>query len=242
MTGAPLSIGFYSIGARLPVPALLEWAARLGAPYVHLRGGRRGHRLAERDGAELAQWRRLARRTVPITLVTADAELADVLAADPAALRDLDTIRRQALAVGAARVRLLATKPPTRVAVDPRVLGGPCPVVAELHSAAWFAPPGLALAEELLGGSLLVDSAQFARHAFGDLAERLIAQARVVHLSESGQGFTGPGHRLVADAALRNGRELEVAYEWTGADRSPGTAAERYRRAAEWFGGLRCGS
>lgn len=60
----------------------------------------------------------------------------------------------------------------------------------------------------------------------------------VLHLSDHGAGLTAPGHKLVADQVSRHiagGRRVEVAVEWSGADRTPATALARYREHAAWW-------
>ena len=82
-TAAPL--GLYSIGVRdLDVSALLTLAAGHRVPFLHLRGGPKGYDLARCDRAKVAAWARQARDGVPVTMVTADLDLADFL--QPAAL------------------------------------------------------------------------------------------------------------------------------------------------------------
>ncbi|MBP0451133.1 MULTISPECIES: AP endonuclease [unclassified Kitasatospora] len=240
-------LGLYSIGVRhLPPEQLLPWAAAQAVPFVHLRGGPRGHHLSERAPAELAAWRALADRTVPVTAVTADLELAALLADDPAALAELDALAERGGSLGARAVRVLATDPPESWSrsASARLRGRP--LLIEPHSPDWFTPEALDFTDRLLDllpeAALLADSLQFDRCAPAPdraLADRLVARAAAVHLSDRGDGFAAPGHRLLLQAArdaAARGAQIELAFEWTGADRSPATCLARYRQAITWLG------
>lgn len=270
MTGvAP--VGLYSISVRgLEVPELLSWAARHGIPMVHLRGGRRGYDLAARDAAILRRWREASAATVPVTGVTADTDVADLLSSDPAAHRRArEEVRRladAAHALGAGWMRLLARHPlPTAAgaeesaeALDRPELAAPLvPLLIELHDPLWLAPRPHAALVRLLQQQprlrLLADSTQLAQALThpgdgvsdelvdgraAERLERLGPWIEVLHLSDHGPGLTALGHALVADQVSRRiagGQRIEVAVEWTGADRSPAAALARYREHAAWW-------
>ncbi|MBI1758281.1 MAG: hypothetical protein HYR62_03515, partial [Actinobacteria bacterium] len=166
-------VGLYSISVREPdVPALLTWAAGEGIPFVHLRGGPRGFDLGRRDLAALRRWRRIADDLVPITGVTADVDLADLLTEDhtirSAAREQTLRLADAAAALGAGWLRLLARIPLTdchlsalREGVVPLAA---VPLLVELHHPDWLAPTAFAAMEEVLDRCpqirLLADTAQ----------------------------------------------------------------------------------
>jgi hypothetical protein len=120
-------LGLYSIGIRdLDVTALLTLAAGHQVPFLHLRGGPKGYDLARRDQAQLAAWARQAHDGVPVTMVTADLDLADFL--QPAAPEyrrasaDLERLAEATRALGANAVRLLARRPPLGTEWDALVI------------------------------------------------------------------------------------------------------------------------
>lgn len=302
MTTTSSPVGLYSIAVRgLEVPDLLAWAAGHGIPFVHLRGGQRGYDLATRDPGTLRRWRHASAATVPITGITADTDLADLMTSDRLRRRAaVDQVRRltdAASALGASWVRLLARNPLHPLTVtnnanddngddtdhgahhDGRAGAGlfdvvevadlAVPLLIELHHPLWLARRPHAALVRLLTRQprlrLLADSAQLA-HAIdrlhngprrnvrggtggamdgvgggGRAAERLhrlVPWIEVLHLSDHGPGLTAPGHKLVAGQVSRyiaGGRRVEVAVEWTGADRSPATALARYREHAAWW-------
>lgn len=257
---APAPVGLYSISVRgLDVPDLLSWAARNRIPFVHLRGGRRGCDLAARDASTLARWREASARTVPVTGVTADTDLADLLSTDPTVRRqareEVSRLADAARAMGAGWLRLLARRPlhTTVFATDD---SGPLdglvvPLLIELHDPQWLAPRPHAALVCLLQQQprlrLLADSAQLtqalAEPGDGQAAERLERLGpwiKVLHLSDPGPGLADSGHGVVADHVMRriaDGQRIEVAVEWTGADRTPTAALARYREHAAWWSG-----
>ncbi|MFI2204729.1 AP endonuclease [Streptomyces sp. NPDC020192] len=256
---APAPVGLYSISVRgLEVPALLSWAARHRIPFIHLRGGRRGCDLAAQDATTLARWREASACTVPVTGVTADTDLADLLSADPAVRRqareEVCRLADAARALGAGWLRLLARHPlHTTLAgdgsgpLDGHVLA--VPLLIELHAPQWLASRPHAALVCLLQQQprlrLLADSAQFAQ-ALADPGDdraaerlkRLVPWIEVLHLSDPGPGLTDPGHAVVADHAIRRiaaGQPIEVAVEWTGVDRTRAAALARYHEHAAWW-------
>ncbi|OLT26838.1 hypothetical protein BJF83_20250 [Nocardiopsis sp. CNR-923] len=259
VTGAEPGIGLYSISVRgLEVPDLLGWARAEGVAFVHLRGGTRGYALTERDAATLKHWRAVTEQTVPITGVTADTDLAELLDTDATvrdrARRSLGRMAWAAASLGAGWVRLLARTP-----LDPAMVqrAGAVPVMAvpllvELHHPAWLTPAPATALGRLLDQSphlrVLADTAQLAAmlttvgpHTVAGL-DRVIAATNVLHLSDQGHGLRHPGHAQIATAIARrldDDHEIEVAVEWTGPDRSPATALDRYRAATAWWRGLR---
>ncbi|MGW4731711.1 AP endonuclease [Streptomyces shenzhenensis] len=253
-------VGLYSISVRgLEVPDLLSWTARHRIPFLHLRGGKRGCDLAAQDATTLARWREASAATVPVTGVTADTDLADLLGADPAVRRqareEVCRLADAARALGAGWLRLLARHPlhTTVFAGDgswPLDSHVPAvPLLIELHSPQWLAPRPHAELVRLLQQQprlrLLADSAQLAQalaeprdgHA-AERLERLSPWIEVLHLSDPGPGLADPGHAVVADHAIRRiaaGQRIEVAVEWTGADRTPAAALARYGEHAAWW-------
>lgn len=252
----PAPVGLYSISVKgLELAELLSWAAGHGIPFVHLRGGSRGYDLAAQDAATLTRWRDLSATTVPLTGVTAEVDLADLLGTDPAAAHRVREQTRlmaaAAHALGARWLRLLARHPFRAFAAGVEEIGGrglAVPLLAELHHPQWLAHgPHTALMRLLQQTRLrlLADTAQLAQAlaASGDghaaeRLERLWPWIEVVHLSDPGPGLTGPGHALVADHAIgriAGGQRVEVAIEWTGTDRTPAVALARYRRHVDWW-------
>lgn len=258
------AVGLYSIGIRdLDVSALLTLAAANGVPFIHLRGGPKGYDLARQSKATLAAWARQAETCAPVTMVTADLDLSAFLSSGPEYLRVRDEFRRLAEAakiLGAGSARLLARQPPedrrwTCLSLPDLAADHGLVILVELHHPAWFSTRGIAVISDLLGdgqaAGLLLDTAQFRDATSGDLREdaddclsSVLRNTRAVHLSDSGAGLGGAGHRDAARAALsaiRSGQLAEIAFEWTGPDRSPSTCLTRYRAACAWWqhaGGL----
>ncbi|EFG03871.1 AP endonuclease (plasmid) [Streptomyces clavuligerus] len=247
-------VGLYSIGIRgLDVPGLLNVAHRAGIGFVHLRGGPRGYDLTRRPGPELDAWARAAAETVPITGVTADLDLADLLHPDPAVRNssraELERLADAAVRLGADWVRLLAAHPPDTPGAwaDQMLPAVAVPLLAELHHPAWLTPtPHTELRPLLEGGlGLLADTAQLAP-ALPDAQEdavlaRVFGAVRVLHLSDPGTGLTSPGSRSVAArvlARIRAGQMVETAFEWTGHPRTPAACLARYRKAVTWWTNL----
>jgi hypothetical protein len=250
-------VGLYSIGIRgLGVSALLSFAAANDVPFIHLRGGPSGYDLARQGKTRLARWARQARGDVPVTMVTADLDLADFLPPGPQR-RDEEELARLADAaesLGAATVRLLARQPPAGRTWDHPYLqdiaaqSGTC-ILVELHHPDWFTPPGQAMLGTLLGESrtcgVLLDTAQFhdaitgsAQSSADSCLHELVARTRAVHLADTGAGLADAGHTRaghVALAAIRSGHQAEVAFEWTGPDRNPGACFARYQAALAWW-------
>ena len=256
---SPPPLGLYSIGIRgLDAGQFLALAAGWQVPFAHLRGGPRGYDLARTPAARLTAWARQARKAgVPVTLVTADIDLADFTAPGTAryhqAARELAALAASAKELGTRATRLLARAVPPEgeweTLVIPMDAAPGMAVLAELHDPGWFTPASAARLHGLLdrtpGLALLLDSAQVHDAWLTDpaapwpaLLAGLAARATVVHLSDRGTGLDQPGHRLLARAARAaagEGRPAENAFEWTGADRSPQACLARYRAAATWL-------
>ncbi|NVI87513.1 AP endonuclease [Actinomadura sp. BRA 177] len=249
----PAPVGLYSISVRgLEVPELLSWVARHNIPSVHLRGGSRGYDIAGQDAGTWSRWRQVSAATVPITGITADTDLADLISSDSAVhARAHDQVRRLANAarsLGAGWVRLLARHPLHRFPGTP-LAEFAVPLLVELHHSAWLARRPHSVLLRLLKQQpnlrLLADSAQLsnalAQVDDGRADERLRQLAPwigVLHLSDPGLGLTGLGHARVADHVIdliADGQHIEVAVEWTGTDRAPSTALVRYQEAVTWW-------
>jgi hypothetical protein len=252
-------VGLYSIGIRgLDIGEFLGLAAGWQVPFVHLRGGPRGCDLARIPGARLTAWARQARGGgVPVTMVTADIDLADFTAPGTApyqeAARELGALACAAAELGASAIRLLARVIPRdaeweTLSVPLDAVAGMA-VLAELHDPGWFTPASVARLHGLLdrtpGLALLLDSAQVhdawltgPAAPWPGLLAGLAGRAGAVHLSDRGTGLDQPGHQLLARAARASageGRQAETAFEWTGADRSPQACLARYRAATAWW-------
>lgn len=253
-------IGLYSISVRgLNVPNLLTWAVRAKIPFLHLRGGTRGIDLAAQPTAMIRRWRKAAEATVPITGVTTDVDLADLLIGDASArtraVRDLAELAESAVMLGAGWVRLPARTPLTA----PVLAGGadlsvlvdsPIRLLVEPHHPGWLAPdafrPLIDLVESCPSVRLLADTAQLAAALSADTRfpawlGPVLDHAEVLHLSDPGTGLDAPGHAIIAAMAadrIRSGQCLEVAVEWTGPDRSPAECLTRYRAATAWWARL----
>ncbi|MGI8311468.1 hypothetical protein [Saccharopolyspora hattusasensis] len=247
-------VGLYSIGVRgLSVPELLRWAQAEGIPFVHLRAGPRGYDAARQDDATLSRWARTAEQTIPISGLTADVDLADVLHAAPAAMDEIAALARVARFLRARWVRVLARTPlvdwPDRSPALAEPDGEVVPLLIELHHPGWLHGEPLAALESLLARSphvrLLVDTAQVHQALteqdtglVGPVLARIMHHAAVLHLSDDGHGLDGIGHRLAAGHAAKHitsGHPLEVAFEWTGACRTPTTCLSRFRSAVTWW-------
>jgi hypothetical protein len=249
------AVGLYSIGVRgVRVPDLAVWAGRHEIPFLHLRGGARGAAAMRQTDHELDRWRTVAEMTAPIRIVTTDITLEDLTAAATdrreAAERELRRAAETARRLGAGMIRILAD--------TPRPVGGRLPVprlpehdisvLIEPHDASWWEPAGIDLLDDLSQADerirLLADTAQAAALAghsqanLSDLAEHVIALSRVVHLSDNGTGLSGFNHQLLAASAARavaRGQPLEIAFEWTGPDRTHPVCLARYRDACAWW-------
>ncbi|GAB3878121.1 MULTISPECIES: AP endonuclease [Microbispora] len=229
-------VGLYSISVRgLDAPALLSWAAAEGIPFIHLRGGPRGYHLTDRPASVWRAWRRAADSTVPITGVTADTDLADLFADDPKirdqAEEEVIRLAEAAAELGAAWLRLLSRTPPQAGWAGYELPTTAVPLLVEPHHPGWLAPGAFA---SLPAMGLLADTRQLAGTypALAEAAER----TGVLHLSDGGEGFGGS--KAIADLVARRiaaGHPIEVAVEWTGADRSPQTCLARYRAATAWW-------
>ncbi|MGH3752745.1 MAG: hypothetical protein ACRDRP_08620 [Pseudonocardiaceae bacterium] len=248
-------LGLYSIGIRpISVPDLLDAAAARDVPFVHLRGGPRGYHLAGQPHDRLRCWAQHAAHTVPVTVVTTDVDLAH-LAEDGTRATAITELEGLAAAAGLlarggpTALRVLARTPVPPSEVVPGLIPlTAAPVVIELHHPDWFAEPALSLILELAGHTpglgLLADSGQIhlAHTTLPALEEttmrRVVEHAGVVHLADSGAGLDAAGHRLLAAAvraAARHGWAGQVAFEWTGHDRSPQSCLARYDSAASWW-------
>jgi hypothetical protein len=250
------SIGVYSIGVRgVDVPELLSLARDWSVPFVHLRGGPRGVDLVRRETSELTAWRHWTEHTVPISGVTADLDLADILADDPAvranAGAELAALAGAARCVGARWVRLLARTPPgchaafTMTGVPVPDVG--LPLLVEPHEPAWWSRRCFAQLTDLLARTpslrLLADTAQLnsvpiTAPDYDILLNDVLDRTRVVHICDNGSGVQGRGHRRVVELTGRRimmGQPLEVALEWTGVDRSPTGFLTRYRSVSAWW-------
>ncbi|GAA4203014.1 hypothetical protein GCM10022252_60010 [Streptosporangium oxazolinicum] len=250
-------IGLYSISVRgLNVPDMLDWAASHDIPFVHLRGGPRGVDLASQSPATVWRWRKAAARTVPITGVTADVDLADLLTGDASARRraayDLEELAEAATILNARWVRLPARTPLT---VDQLARGeklraladSVIPLLIEPHHPGWVFPATLRSLVDLVNAcprmGLLADTAQLAaalpkRDRFPAWLAPVLDHTQVLHLSDPGTGLDAPGHAVIAALAAHRvhaGQNLEVALEWTGADRGPDECLARYHATVTWW-------
>lgn len=249
------AVGLYSIGVRgVTLPALAAWAARHDIPFLHLRGGVRGYAATQRPVYELERWRAAADATSPIRLLTTDVTL-NQLTSNGLHQRDAtDELMRAADAaqrLGAAMVRILApdpygggTTPAIRLPPDCAV-----DVLIEPHHPSWWLPQGVDWLACLCNSGprigLLADTAQ-AANGFAALpgstarvlARRILRLTTVMHLSDDGSGLAAPGHRLLATeaaSAIADGRNIEVAFEWTGPERTAPACLDRYRVARAWW-------
>lgn len=259
-SSTPTAVGLYSIGIRsIDLEDLLALAVTHEVPFLHLRGGPRGFDLGRQDTATLTRWARCCLQVnVPITVVTADLDLADFTRPGTQAYQqasaELDLLGHAAAVLGAPAIRLLA-----RRALDQRQwvdLTVPdltarygLTTLIELHDPKWFTAQAVASMAAHLGRApwlgLLMDTAQV-HEAWrcsdrpDDLAARvsaLVPHTRAVHISESGDDVPSAGLRIVAQAFGHGNDDnrAEIAYEWTGADRSPQSCLARYRRAVAWW-------
>jgi hypothetical protein len=255
---AQAGLGLYSIGVRgLDAGELLAFARRHRVPFIHLRGGPRGYDLARWNRDELAALATLSQQSTPITIVTADLDLASFI--DPGsehfrrATAELDRLTGAAAILGAGAVRLLARHvlhdAEWQTVVLPEFVAERGLVtLLELHDPGWFTSQAMAGLVAFLDGAaqlaLLLDSAQVAeaerrnRDALTAASLAALARcARVVHLCDTGAGLDDVGRRILAGAATTGAvaeRRLELAFEWTGADRSPAACLAAYHAAAEW--------
>lgn len=249
-------VGLYSIGLRgLEVTEVLTVCAEHQVPFVHLRGGPRGYDLTGQDRATLSRWARHAQRGAPVTLVTADLDLAQFGQPGSEGYRhacaELDSLAQATAALGATAIRLMGHHPPggpegSRVIVPDLQHRYGIVTLVELHDPCWFTPAALTILESVLhahsGLGLLLDSGQVHRAWCrrgtlpAPVLEAVVKHARVVHWSDSGPGLDGAGHRLLAAATrARAGEGVAFGFEWTGPDRSATTCLARYRSAVSWW-------
>ncbi|MEV6986295.1 hypothetical protein AB0M95_34255 [Sphaerisporangium sp. NPDC051017] len=230
------NVGLYSISVRgFDVPGLLGWAAAEGIPFIHLRGGSRGYHLRACAPSTLQRWRRIAAETVPITGVTADTDLADLLADDPVvrarATEDVVRLAEAAAELGAAWLRVLSRTPPEPGWAYHRLPTTALPLLVEPHHPGWLSSGAFPWLPEM---RLLADTKQLA--APSPVLAEVIKRTRVLHLSDDGLGGDGFGEAAdLAASRIAAGQRIEVAVEWTGADRSPPTCLTRYRTAVTWW-------
>ncbi|GII52816.1 hypothetical protein Pth03_12050 [Planotetraspora thailandica] len=223
-------VGLYSISVRgFDVPSLLRWATATGIPFIHLRGGSRGYCLTSVDRSTLRSWRPIIRDTVPVTGVTADVDLMDVLARRPESCEEVLRLAEAAAELGAKWLRLCARIPPAPGDARGELPTRAVPLLIEPHHPGWLTPAGFAALPHV---RLLADTRQLAGQPtmLGPAVER----ADVLHLSDQGEGLD----TIVANLAARRiaaGQSIEVAVEWTGPDRSPKACRDRYRSACAWW-------
>jgi sugar phosphate isomerase/epimerase len=255
----PPAVGLYSNGVRgLGPREFLDAAAEHQVPFVHLRGGPRGYGLATTLPEQVTAMARQAACTAPVTLIAADVDLSDFASPEDAcwqrASAELARLARVAREFGAGSVRVLAravpgdAQWPALAIPDLAALHG-VTVLIELHHPAWFTTEAVGRLCELMnrcaGLGLLLDSGQMhdawlqaPGAPWPSLLGSLITHARVVHLSDRGDGLDGHGHHLLAHAArsaANDGNDLEVAFEWTGNDRRLETCMTRYQAAVTWW-------
>ncbi|MGV9836524.1 hypothetical protein ACWDUL_20380 [Nocardia niigatensis] len=229
------------------------WAYRNDIPFLHLRGGARGCAATRCSKQELEHWRVIADATAPIRLLTADVTLHD-LAEGPdtrAAQRELARTVRAASLLGVTMTRILADRAPVdpgRVLV-PRLPKAEITFLIEPHDRWWWTVEGIDLLSELTGTGrrirLLADTAQAATGLAATASETARARVRevvsmssVVHISDNGSGFGAKGHALLAAQtwqAQRAGQRIEVAFEWTGPERTKPACLSRYHAARAWW-------
>ncbi|MDG4763321.1 hypothetical protein O7632_04240 [Solwaraspora sp. WMMD406] len=255
----PTAVGLYSIGIRgIDLEDLLALAVAHEVPFLHLRGGPRGFDLARRDTVTLNRWACCSQASVPITVVTADLDLADFAQPGTQAYQqasaELDRLGHAAVVLRARAVRLLARHVPDQrrwadLAVPDLTARHGLTTLIELHAPAWFAAQTVASMVAYLGRApwlaLLMDTAQVHRAWLrSDSPDSLAAQVsalaphtRAVHISDSGDQVPGAGYEIVAKTFghLDDDSPVEIAFEWTGADRSPQGCLDRYRRAVAWW-------
>jgi hypothetical protein len=253
MTDAGTPVGLYSIGIRdLAMPDLLTWAASVNIPFVHLRGGARGHSVLERSRHELERWGKTAQALCPITLVTSDVTLGELTCGDgrvrSVAQAGLHHTCESAAILGSRQVRILANAPAEATEHPIPLPDAEISLLIELHHPSWWTETGLAAAAHLTSDPrirLMADSAQaaagLAPHEPQDarrIAENVIALSDVLHLSDNGTGFGAPGHAVLANSARDTGAKVEVGFEWTGQPRTAEACLRRYTAACTWWHSL----
>jgi sugar phosphate isomerase/epimerase len=255
----PPAVGLYSNGVRgLGLGEFLDAAAAHGVPFVHLRGGPRGYGLASTLPEQVTALARQAACTAPVTLITADVDLSDLTSPGDARWRqasdELATLAQVTREFGAATVRILARTVPSSarcqaLAIPDLAAQHGVTLLIELHDPGWFTPEAADRLCDLMsscpGLGLLLDSGQVhdawlqsPNAPWKILLGSHITHTRVMHLSDRGDGLNGRGHQLLAHAvrtAADDGQALEVAFEWTGADRHLETCMPRYRAAVTWW-------
>lgn len=216
---------------------------------------RRGTRLPgdESESTGTGTLGAVADETAPIQLLTADVTLGELTEGpgQGAAEDELARTAHAAARLGAAAIRVLAESAPSdprRISI-PRLPDAEITLLIEPHNRWWWTPVGTGLLAEMAEGegriSLLADTAQAAvglASLDDDTAEVIaadvIARSRVVHLSDDGSGFNAPGHGLLATRAWKAqeaGQEIEVAFEWTGVQRTMPVCLSRYHAACAWW-------
>jgi hypothetical protein len=263
LMGGCAGVGLYSIGVRAAaIPELAVWAARHQIPFLHLRGGHRGCAATRQTAQELDRWRAVADATAPVRLLTADLTLHDLIQGHEqrrhAAECELERTADVASRLGAGMIRVLAgAAPPGDEPIPvPRLPDRAMTLLIELHDASWWTPAGIGRLEDVAHADprirLLADTAQAAagfaglsEPAASVIARRVLAMSAVIHLSDDGSGLSAAGHALLAGQAqelLAAGQPLEVAFEWTGAQRTAPACLSRYRAACAWWHALSSGS
>ncbi len=223
-------VGLYTISVRgLAVPDLLAWAAIEGIPFIHLRGGPRGYHLTSLDTGTVRGWRRIVADTVPITGVTSDIDLADVMRREPGACEKLVRLAELSAELGAGWVRLLARTPPTSGWTPRELPETAVPLLVEPHHPGWLVPEAFAMLPDV---RLLADTRQLASGS--PMPATAVERADVLHLSDDGEGLD-PAAADLAAHRIAAGQRIEVAVEWTGPDRTPATCLARYRAAVSWW-------
>lgn len=246
------ALGFYSIGLRnIDIQKLFSHLRQEDIPFLHLRSGPKGYGLTKLKPNRLNLYINKCNEGIPVTMLASDITL-ELLAENSQETEDeyykLISIAQR---LGAKYIRILAPsimKEESLINFNVNKRLNSVVSVIELHNPEWFTHHyadkinDICVKNEL---GLLFDSLQiemacqlFGVYEVSQYIDRLLPHVKVIHFSDSGGGFSGEGHQITALAAIKaqeKAYDIELAFEWTGRDRTAAAAFSAYRRAVHFW-------
>lgn len=246
----PINMGFYSIGLGLtPISELIDKIKIEGIPFLHLRGGAKGYNLLSLSKADLSLFIDICKRGPKVTMLTSDFSLSDFFDVNisfHAINSELNSYLEIAHLLSASSLRVLATEiidaPPINVKIP--LMSSRIKFTIELHNPYWFTPQSAEIINNICNENnvyILLDSGQVHEackvHGYLKVKESIlifIDKVNIIHISDNGFGVDDTGHHLVftlINAFFKFKSEVEIAFEWTGMDRSSKSAFLAYHKA-----------
>ncbi len=252
MNTAFQALGFYSIGLKnIAINELFQHLRREDIPFLHLRSGPKGYGLTKLEPSELDLCIHECGRDIPVTMLASDITLESLAEGSQEAKEECSHLQDIALNIGAKYLRILA---PSAIKNESwenlciSTIANHVVIVIELHNPEWFSRRHIerlkqVCTEQKIG--LLFDSSQIDMACqiqgvdeVSQFVDCLLPHVKVIHFSDSGGGFSGVGHQITALAAIKiqkSAYDIELAFEWTGKERTTGAAFAAYRRAENFW-------